>query len=124
MSDCIFCKIINNEIPCSKVYENDYILAFNDINPQAPIHVLIVPKVHISNLNEVNEENSKYVLEILNSIKEVAKICNAFEKGYRVISNCGKDAGQTVDHLHFHLLAGTNLSEKMISGRGQQLLLA
>ncbi len=114
MSDCIFCKIINNEIPCSKVYEDEYVLAFNDINPQAPIHVLIVPKLHISNLNEVNEQNSKYALAIINAIKEIAKICNVFEKGYRVISNCGKDAGQTVDHLHFHLLAGAKISEKMI----------
>lgn len=114
MQDCIFCKIIKGEIPCSKVYENEYVLAFNDINPETPVHVLIIPKIHISNLNEVNEENSKYVLEILNAIKEVAKICGVFETGYRVVSNCGKDAGQTVNHLHFHLLAGTKLGEKVI----------
>ena len=106
--DCIFCKIIAGEIPSSKVYEDDMILAFNDINPEAPVHILIVPKTHIESMNAVTAENSKYVSAIFEKIPEIAKAAG-LTNGYRVISNCGEDGGQSVMHLHFHLLGGTKL---------------
>lgn len=106
--DCIFCKIIAGEIPSGKVYEDDMILAFNDINPEAPVHILIVPKTHIESMNAVNSENSKYVSRIFEKIPEIAKSAG-LTNGYRVISNCGEDGGQSVMHLHFHLLGGTKL---------------
>lgn len=106
--DCLFCRIIGGEIPSSKVYEDDKILAFNDINPEAPVHILIVPKVHISSMNDVNEDNSRYVAAIFEKIPEIAKAAG-LDGGYRVISNCGEDGGQSVMHLHFHLLGGTKL---------------
>lgn len=113
-NECLFCKIINGEIPSTKVYENDYVLAFKDISPVTPVHVLIIPKIHMDNINKVDESNEKYILEIFKVVKEVAKICNVFKSGYRIVSNCGKDAGQTVNHLHFHLLGGESLGEKII----------
>ena len=106
--DCLFCRIIGGEIPSSKVYEDDKILAFNDINPEAPVNILIVPKVHISSMNDVNEDNSRYVAAIFEKIPEIAKAAG-LDGGYRVISNCGEDGGQSVMHLHFHLLGGTKL---------------
>lgn len=113
-NDCLFCKIIKGEIPSTKVYENDYVLAFKDISPVAPVHVLVIPKIHIDNVNKIDESNENYIVEIFRAIKEVAKTCGVFESGYRVVSNCGKDAVQTVNHLHFHLLGGENLGEKII----------
>lgn len=109
MEDCLFCKIVKGEINSKVVYENDYVLAFNDINPIAPIHVLIVPKIHIQDLNLVDESNLKYVEEIMLAIKEVARITGVAESGYRVVSNVGEDGGQVVPHLHFHLLGGKSL---------------
>jgi len=109
MEDCLFCKIIKGEINSKIVYENDYVLAFNDINPIAPIHVLIVPKIHIQDLNSVDINNLKYVEEIMLAIKEVARITGVAESGYRVVSNVGEDGGQVVPHLHFHLLGGKSL---------------
>ena len=112
MMDCLFCEIIKGNIPSSKVYENEYVYAFRDINPQAPVHILVVPKVHISSADEINAENSVYVSKIFESIPEIA----AAEKlggGYRVITNCGDDACQSVKHLHFHILGGTKLPEKL-----------
>lgn len=106
---CIFCKIIRGEIPCSKVYEDDKILAFKDINPGAPIHVLIIPKKHISSLNDLQEEDSQYINAVHSNIKHIAELMGVFKDGYRVVVNCGEDGGQTVGHLHFHLLGGRKL---------------
>ena len=104
MDDCLFCKIIKGEIPSSKVYEDDYVYAFLDIAPQAPFHVVIVPKVHINSAAEIDKSNSIYVSKIYEAVAEIAKSEN-LEKGFRVVTNCGEDGGQTVGHLHFHLLA-------------------
>ena len=109
MEDCIFCKIINKEIPGSIVYENDKALAFNDINPQAPVHIIVVPKKHVKSVMEADREISG---DLINAIQEIAKEQGVDEKGFRVITNCGEDGGQTVNHLHFHILAGKKLSEK------------
>ena len=114
MNDCIFCKIIKGEIPSSKVYEDDEILAFNDINPAAPIHVLVIPKKHITSLAEMEEGDEAIIGNIYKVINQIAEEKGVKEKGYRVIVNCGKDGGQEVGHLHFHLLAGTQLGEKII----------
>ena len=110
--DCLFCEIIRGNIPSSKVYENEYVYAFRDINPQAPVHILVVPKVHISSADEINEENSEYVAKIFEAIPEIAK-SESLGGGYRVITNCGADACQSVKHLHYHILGGAQLSEKM-----------
>lgn len=113
MGDCIFCKIANKEIG-NLIYENDYAVAFDDLNPQAPVHTLIVPKKHIENIEAIHEDDLTYIAEIHKAIQEVAKIKGVDKTGYRIISNCGKDAGQTVMHLHYHLLAGKELGEKII----------
>lgn len=110
--DCLFCKIIKGDIPSSKVYEDDMILAFNDISPMAPVHVLVVPKEHIANADGINAENSKYVAHIFQKIPEIAKKAG-IKNGYRVITNCGEDGCQSVMHLHFHVLGGAKLPEKM-----------
>ena len=110
--DCIFCKIIAGDIPSSKVYEDDKILAFNDINPMAPVHVLVIPKVHIPSCDGVNAENSAYIAHIFENIPEIAKKAG-ITNGYRVITNCGEDAKQSVKHLHFHILGGKSLPENM-----------
>jgi len=112
--NCIFCKIIKREIPSSKVYEDEEILAFNDINPAAPIHVLVIPKKHITSLAEMEDGDEKIIGKIYNVINQIAEEKGVKEKGYRVIVNCGKDGGQEVGHLHFHLLAGTQLGEKIV----------
>ncbi len=109
---CLFCEIISGNIPSTKVYEDDMIYAFKDINPVAPVHFLVVPKEHIENVNEVNAENSKYISHIFEKIPEIAK-SQAIES-YRIINNCGPDAGQTVMHLHFHVVGGTELGEKIL----------
>lgn len=107
--DCLFCKIIAGEIPSSKVYEDDLVYAFNDISPAAPTHVLIIPKKHISSANKLNEENAAIVSHIFLVAAKIAKRLGIAENGYRIVNNCGKDGGQTVGHLHFHLLGGRNL---------------
>lgn len=112
MDDCLFCKIIKGEIPSTKVYEDDMCLAFKDIAPQAPCHVLVIPKKHIESVNEICENNVEYVSHIFKIIPKIAKDLN-LENGYRVISNCGKDACQSVLHLHFHILGGKKLSAEM-----------
>ena len=109
---CLFCEIINGNIPSTKVYEDDMIYAFKDINPVAPVHFLVVPKDHIENVNEINAENSKCVSHIFEKIPEIAKSQGI--DSYRIINNCGKDAGQTVMHLHFHVIGGTELGEKIL----------
>jgi histidine triad (HIT) family protein len=113
MEDCIFCKIIKGEIPSEKVYEDDEILAFKDIQPTAPIHILIIPKKHITNLMEVAPEDSKLMGKIVEAMQKVAKQLGVDEKGFRIISNCGPDSGQEVMHLHFHLLAGRKMGPKI-----------
>lgn len=112
MSNCLFCKIIAGEIPSNKVYEDDTILAFRDIAPQAPTHILVIPKTHISSVDGVTAENSGVVAHIFEVIPAIAK-AEGLEKGYRVVSNCGPDAGQTVPHLHFHILGGKTLNTEM-----------
>ena len=110
--DCLFCKIIAGEIPSAKVYENDAVFAFRDIQPQAPVHVLIVPKKHIASVDEVTPENSDIVRRVMEAIPEVAKALG-LRNGYRVITNVGEDGCQSVRHLHFHLLGGAKLPERM-----------
>lgn len=105
--DCIFCKIINNEIPSTKVYEDDTVIAFNDINPIAPIHILVVPKVHIENLMEL--EDNELLTHIIEVIKQIAKNQGLDKEGFRVVTNNGENAGQVVKHLHFHILGGKKL---------------
>lgn len=112
MDNCLFCKIIKGEIPSTKVYEDSEILAFRDINPQAPTHILVIPKQHIGSVSEINENNSAIVSHIFVKIAEIAAKEN-LTNGYRVVSNVGEDGGQTVHHLHFHILGGEKLSEKM-----------
>ena len=110
MKDCIFCKIIKGEIPSSKIYENEYVYAFNDITPKAKVHILVIPKIHIKDLNDISSDNVDYITNIMSSIKEIAKITNIHDTGYRVISNVGNDGGQEVYHLHFHILGGEKLN--------------
>ena len=112
MSDCLFCKIIAGDIPSTKVYEDETVYAFRDINPQAPIHILVVPKTHIADCSEVTAENSGLVAHIFEVIPEIAR-AEGLKNGYRVVSNCGADAGQTVQHLHFHILGGKTLALEM-----------
>ena len=112
MSDCLFCKIITGEIPSAKVYEDEVVFAFRDINPQAPTHVLVVPKAHIADCNGVSAENSDVVAHIFEVIPKIAE-AEGLTNGYRVVSNCGADAGQTVQHLHFHILGGEQLTLEM-----------
>lgn len=109
---CLFCEIINGNIPSNKVYVDEMIYAFKDINPVAPVHVLVVPKVHIDSVNELTPETSKYVAHIFEKIPEIAKSQGI--DSYRIINNCGKDAGQSVMHLHFHLIGGVELGEKIL----------
>lgn len=115
MRDCLFCKIVNKEIDSKIVYENDFVIAFNDINPVAPVHVLVIPKSHIKDLNEVGNENEKYIIECMKAIKEVAKITKIDKEGYRVISNTGENGGQVIPHLHFHVIGGKNLGSKILN---------
>lgn len=114
MEECLFCKIINGEIPSSKVYEDDKVYAFKDINPAAPIHILVVPKKHIESLKDLKEEDKEYVWKIHEAINKIAEEQGFINDGYRVITNCGKNAGQTVMHLHYHLLAGEKFGEKIV----------
>jgi len=109
MQDCIFCKIIKGEIPCSKVYEDDKVLAFNDINPQAPVHVLIVPKTHVQSIMDMNNDEYQIVSHVFKVASKIAKDMKVDEKGFRIVNNIGEDGGQTVPHVHFHLLGGRSL---------------
>ena len=110
MGDCLFCKIIAGEIPSTKVYEDDMVYAFNDIAPQAPYHIVIVPKIHIASANEITKENSAYVSHIFEVVPKIAKELGFYENGYRVVNNCGEDGLQSVKHLHFHLMGGRKFS--------------
>ncbi len=111
--DCLFCKIIAGEIPSAKVYEDETVYAFKDIAPMAPVHILIVPKAHLASVNEITPENSAVVAHIFEVAAKLAAEMGLAEDGYRVVTNCGAHAGQTVFHLHFHLLGGKKLKVEM-----------
>ena len=113
MDNCLFCKIIAGEIPSNKVYENDQVLAFRDINPQAPVHILVIPKQHIPSAADITPANSAQAAACLEAVAAIAGQ-EKLDKGFRVISNCGEDAGQTVPHLHFHILAGKSMGETLV----------
>ena len=110
MEDCVFCKIVRGEIPCIKVYEDDAMLAFKDIEPQAPIHFLIIPKKHIKDLLSLSEEDCDLMAKVQQVVKKLALQEGLDEKGFRLVTNCGKAAGQSVFHLHFHLMGGRNFT--------------
>ena len=110
--ECLFCKIIAGEIPSNKVYEDDLVYAFRDIAPQAPTHILVIPKAHLSGVSDITPENSALVAHIFEVIPAIAK-AEGLTNGYRVVSNCGPDACQSVPHLHFHILGGRKLGETM-----------
>ncbi len=112
MQDCLFCKIAAGNIPSDKVYEDEHILCFRDIAPQAPVHLLIIPKIHIGSADEITTENSTVIAHIFATIPQIAKTAG-LTNGYRVINNCGADACQSVKHLHFHIIGGTQLPERM-----------
>lgn len=114
MDNCIFCKIAKKELPSTIVYEDEKVLAFNDINPVAPVHVLIIPKVHIKNVMELTEQNADLIKDIHLAAKEIAVKLGIGDKGYRLITNCGEEAGQTVFHLHYHLIGGKKLGANII----------
>jgi histidine triad (HIT) family protein len=110
--DCLFCKIIKGEIPSKKLYEDDVMYAFHDINPQAPVHFLAIPKEHIASLDEISAENAAKIAHIARMIPELARMAG-IQNGYRVITNVGEDGCQSVKHLHFHVIGGAKLSEQM-----------
>lgn len=111
--DCIFCKIVSGDIPSTKVYEDDRILAFEDINPCAPVHTIIIPKEHVlSCADDVTADNAEIIAYIFTKIPEIAKL-KGLTNGYRIINNCGEDGAQTVRHIHFHLIGGTKLTENL-----------
>ncbi len=106
MNECLFCKMVSGVIPCDKVHENEYVLAFRDIDPKAPTHILIIPKKHITTLNEINENDQDLLGELLLTAKKIAKDEGIDASGYRTVFNCNSDGGQTVFHIHMHLLGG------------------
>lgn len=110
MSDCLFCKMVSGEIAPDKVYENDKVLAFRDINPQAPTHVLVIPKQHIATLNDIDASHLDLVGELYLAAKEIARAEGIDERGYRTVMNCNEEAGQSVFHIHLHLLGGRGMT--------------
>ena len=112
--NCIFCKIANKHLPSTMVYEDEYVCAFKDLNPVAPVHILVIPKVHIQDLEHINEENIEYVTKVQQAFQKVSKIMEVNESGYRVVCNCGEDGGQEVKHLHYHLIGGKKLGNKIV----------
>ena len=110
MSDCIFCKIASGDIPGDIVYQDDRVIAVNDIDPKAPVHILIMPKTHIPSLNEIDDSNKDMLAHILTVAANLAKTKGVAEKGYRIVNKCGVQGGQSVGHIHFHLLGGRNLA--------------
>jgi len=110
MKDCIFCKIINKEIPSEKVYEDENILAFEDINPKAPVHILLIPKIHFASLNEIPDDKKGLIGDLLIAAKKIAAQKKIDKKGYRIVLNTGKESGQEVSHVHFHLLGGRQMT--------------
>ena len=109
MNECLFCNMVSGAIPCDKVYENEYVLAFRDIDPKAPTHILIIPKKHIKTLNEINENDQDLLGELLLTAKKIAKDEGIDTSGYRTVFNCNSDGGQTVFHIHMHLLGGRQM---------------
>lgn len=109
MSDCLFCKIVEGSIPSTKVYEDELIYAFKDISPVAPVHVIIVPKVHLDSLNLINDEMAAVLGHMMQKVPEIAASLGIKDSGYRLVNNCGEEGGQTVSHIHYHLLGGRNL---------------
>lgn len=109
MDDCIFCKIANKEIPSTIVYEDDMVIAFNDLNPVAPVHILVVPKEHMTDILNVEKEDMKYIEAVVEAIQKITKEKGIAESGFRVVNNCGEDGGQTVKHIHFHIIGGEKL---------------
>jgi histidine triad (HIT) family protein len=117
MDDCIFCKVASGEIPTVRVYEDDYVIAFDDISPQAPVHTLIVPKTHVTNLSD--PPSRELVAAVFSAVPEVAKIKGVADSGYRVIVNNGPDANQTVQHLHVHVMGGREMAHGMVTFMGE-----
>jgi histidine triad (HIT) family protein len=113
MGDCIFCKIVNGEIPSTKVYENEKVLAFNDINPMAPVHVIIIPTEHIPTLLDVTPEKMDILVAMFSAAQKVAKINNIDKKGFRTVINCNQEGGQIIFHLHMHVLGGSRLKDEL-----------
>lgn len=109
MKECIFCKIIKGEIPSKKIYEDEKVCAFYDISPAAPVHFLVIPKVHIESANEINESNGEIISHIYVAINKIVRELKIYDTGYRIVNNCGDDGGQTVQHIHFHVLGGKSL---------------
>ncbi|MDF2591871.1 MAG: histidine triad nucleotide-binding protein [Clostridia bacterium] len=109
MSNCIFCKIINGEIPCNKVYEDDKILAFKDINPVAPIHIVVIPKQHVQSILDLDENTVSITIDVFNAINKIVRLLDIDKDGFRVVANTGINGGQTVSHLHYHILGGRSL---------------
>ena len=109
MDDCIFCKIANKEIPSTIVYEDDRGIAFNDLNPVAPVHILVVPKKHMTDILNVEKEDMKYIEAVVEAIQKITKEKGIAESGFRIVNNCGEDGGQTVKHIHFHIIGGEKL---------------
>ena len=114
MEDCIFCKIIKKEIPSTIIYEDDKVIAFNDVNPAAQIHILVVPKKHIETLLDVSDQDNELISYVYQIINKIAKEKGFANNGFRVIVNCGKDSGQEVMHIHFHVLGGKKLGDKIV----------
>jgi histidine triad (HIT) family protein len=113
MADCIFCKIVEGEIPCNKVYEDDQVLAFDDIAPMAPVHVIIIPKKHIATLMDIDPKNMDVTGDLMSVAQKVARIKNISERGFRTVINCNAEGGQVVFHLHMHLLGGRKLQDPL-----------
>lgn len=114
MDDCLFCNIIKGNVPSTKIYEDDLVYCFKDINPEAPIHLLVVPKKHIDKFTSLSEQDNKYICDIHHSINKIANQQGFAEDGFRVVVNCGKNGGQEVMHLHYHILAGKKLNTKVV----------
>lgn len=114
MNDCLFCKIANGEIPSTKVYEDDEILAFKDIHPVAPVHILVIPKKHFDDITKLSEKEMPIVTKLFNVMNQIAKKERISEEGFRIVNNCGKNGGQEVKHLHFHLIGGKKLGTKIV----------
>jgi histidine triad (HIT) family protein len=113
MADCIFCKIVQGEILCSKVYEDDQVLAFDDISPMAPVHVIIIPKKHIATLMDLDAQNDDVTGDLMSTAQKVARIKNISDRGFRTVINCNAEGGQVVFHLHMHLIGGRKLQDQL-----------
>jgi histidine triad (HIT) family protein len=113
MSDCIFCKVVEGKIHCTKIYEDDQILAFDDIHPMAPVHVVVIPKKHVSTLMDIDTKNSSVANNLINAAQKVAQIKGIAAKGFRIVINCNDEGGQIVFHLHMHVLGGRKLQDEL-----------